>query len=246
MPKQKTPEAEALPKAKDEPWPEEELQAAVMAYFDMQRKYDRGEKINKAKVYRDLAVKFPRSAGAFEFRMQNISYVLQEMGRDWLTGLKPAKNVGATNHPIIERLILAANPVLPPAASPPERLPLAKQERQPYQVPPLPAGVAKPEKVKAEVTQIARDPKVREWVLVNANGHCECCLQPAPFKSREDGQPFLEIHHLVLLAEDGPDTVANAVALCPNCHRELHHGENGTALREQLYARIPHLKRGQT
>ncbi|MFM0350878.1 HNH endonuclease [Paraburkholderia sp. RL17-347-BIC-D] len=26
------------------------------------------------------------------------------------------------------------------------------------------------------------------------------------------------------LAQGGPDTVANAIALCPNCHRERHYG----------------------
>ena len=37
--------------------------------------------------------------------MQNISYVCVLMGRAWVSGLKPAKNVGAQNASIIERLI---------------------------------------------------------------------------------------------------------------------------------------------
>jgi 5-methylcytosine-specific restriction protein A len=28
----------------------------------------------------------------------------------------------------------------------------------------------------------------------------------------------------VMLAEGGEDTVENALALCPNCHRRLHFG----------------------
>jgi 5-methylcytosine-specific restriction protein A len=40
--------------------------------------------------------------------MQNISYVLSLMGRDWLTGLKPAKNVGANVAAEIEALLAQA------------------------------------------------------------------------------------------------------------------------------------------
>jgi 5-methylcytosine-specific restriction enzyme A len=35
-----------------------------------------------------------------------------------------------------------------------------------------------------------------------------------------------EIHHVKLLADSGEDTVENAMALCPNCHRESHFGIN--------------------
>ena len=42
---------------------------------------------------------------AFEYRMQNISYVMTLIGRDWLPGLKPAKNVGAKVASEIEELI---------------------------------------------------------------------------------------------------------------------------------------------
>lgn len=238
MPKQKKPQQiAALPKEKEEPWTEAELNAAVLAYLDMQRKHDQGQKINKKQVYRDLAAEFPRSEKAFEFRMQNISYVLDKMGRDWLQGLKPAKNVGPTIFLIIERIILAARP-----AQPPVREEKALQETAPYKVNLIPVGMVNPKKEMVTVTQIARDLNVKNWVLVNAAGHCECCRQPAPFNKREDGQPFLETHHLILLADGGPDTVQNTVAICPNCHRELHFGVNGEKLREQLYVTISRLK----
>jgi len=35
----------------------------------------------------------------------------------------------------------------------------------------------------------------------------------------------LEVHHKVPLAEGGDDTVENAIALCPNCHRHAHYGK---------------------
>ena len=238
MPKQKKPQQiAALPKEKEEPWTEAELNAAVLAYLDMQRKHDQGQKINRKQVYRDLAAEFPRSEKAFERRMLNISFVLQEMGRPWLKGLMPARNVGTTNSPIIQRFILAASPELVPVAKE-----FTEHKGEDYTVPPIPAGVAKPKKEIVPVTQIVRDAKVKEWVMGVANGHCECCQKPAPFNRIQDGEPFLELHHLVLLADDGPDTIQNAVAICPNCHRELHFGENRVALREQMYGRISRLK----
>lgn len=54
-----------------------------------------------------------------------------------------------------------------------------------------------------------------------ANGTCQLCCRPAPFKDSK-GEPFLETHHIKWLARGGEDTVANTVALCPNCHRKMH------------------------
>ncbi|MCY1248131.1 hypothetical protein D9M72_615270 [compost metagenome] len=60
----------------------------------MMRSHAAGEAYNKREVYRALAAKFRRTDKAFEYRMQNISAVLDEMGEKWLPGLKPAGNVG--------------------------------------------------------------------------------------------------------------------------------------------------------
>jgi 5-methylcytosine-specific restriction endonuclease McrA len=43
--------------------------------------------------------------------------------------------------------------------------------------------------------------------------------------NRQDGRPYLEVHHVVPLSEGGDDTLENAAALCPSCHRELHYGK---------------------
>lgn len=43
--------------------------------------------------------------------MQNISYVLSLMGRNWLPGLKPAKNIGAKNAAKIEKMLAEAEGV---------------------------------------------------------------------------------------------------------------------------------------
>ncbi|VVC83717.1 HNH endonuclease [Sideroxydans sp. CL21] len=107
---------------------------------------------------------------------------------------------------------------------------------------PVPPGVQKPKEVVLQTTQRERDPLVREWVLRTANGICECCGEDAPFESIDD-LPYLEVHHICHLANGGSDTVSNAVALCPNCHRELHHGKFKEELAEDLYASIARLKR---
>ena len=64
-----------------------------------------------------------------------------------------------------------------------------------------------------------RNPDVIAEVLERANGICEFCKQAAPFIRISDGTPFLEVHHVVFLSDGGKDTVDNAIALCPNCHR---------------------------
>lgn len=79
---------------------------------------------------------------------------------------------------------------------------------------------------KVHVTSIAynRNPDVIAEVLARADGKCEKCGKDAPFLRASDGTPYLEVHHWLPLAKGGEDTVDNAGALCPNCHREAHYG----------------------
>ncbi|MDK9704300.1 MAG: HNH endonuclease [Sulfuritalea sp.] len=73
-------------------------------------------------------------------------------------------------------------------------------------------------------TVFRRNADVVAEVLARANGICEGCKELAPFKRRSDNSPFLEVHHRKPLADGGHDTVENAIALCPNCHRKAHYG----------------------
>ncbi len=70
-----------------------------------------------------------------------------------------------------------------------------------------------------------RNPHVIATVLERAKGICEQCGSVAPFRRSATGEPYLEVHHVVQLAHGGEDTVANARALCPNCHRFEHYGQ---------------------
>ncbi len=77
-------------------------------------------------------------------------------------------------------------------------------------------------------------------MLMLSEGRCEVCDRPAPF-IRENGLPFLEVHHVKRLAHGGPDSTNNAIACCPNCHRQLHHGADRDELRRSLLAKVGRL-----
>lgn len=110
------------------------------------------------------------------------------------------------------------------------------------QPPPLevPHGQERPEQVAVSRNEFRRCPHVVDWVLGAAQGKCERCRVPAPFL-RHDGTPFLEVHHVRRLADGGSDKVTNAVALCPNCHRLLHHSPDAEAAVAGLYQSVPRL-----
>ena len=88
----------------------------------------------------------------------------------------------------------------------------------------LDAAPKKPERMTVSTSVFKRNADVVVEVLERAAGSCEYCKQPAPFTKRVDREPYLEVHHRKPLAKGGDDTVENAIALCPNCHRWMHFG----------------------
>lgn len=85
-----------------------------------------------------------------------------------------------------------------------------------------------PKTISVTTDVYIRNPDVVAAVLIRANGVCEGCKKPAPFIRAKDNSPYLEVHHKIQLAKGGEDTVINAIALCPNCHRESHYGLQNT------------------
>lgn len=81
-----------------------------------------------------------------------------------------------------------------------------------------------PTKVTVSTEYFVRNPDVVAEVLVRASGVCEMCHNLAPFLRKTDKSPYLEVHHIIQLAHGGEDTVENAIAVCPNCHRKAHFG----------------------
>ena len=171
--------------------------------------------------------------------MQNISYVLSLLGREWLPGLAPATNVGANVGAKIEQLIaeVEGKKIVPTVFEA-----LQVRERLSAKALPRPMGALHPVSESTEVSSFQRDASVKAWVLQRAKGKCECCECDAPFTD-SSGKPYLEVHHVRQLADGGSDRISNAVAICPNCHREIHYGQGSAALRERLYARITELIR---
>ena len=81
---------------------------------------------------------------------------------------------------------------------------------------------SKPSKRTTSSVITVRDEKIVKYSLLRANGVCELCDKNAPFL-KKDGSPFLEVHHIDFMSNGGHDGYENVSALCPNCHRKMHH-----------------------
>lgn len=218
-------------------WSDEELRASVEAYVTMKHLHFTGQKFTKSDFFKQFSASYSRSDASFSRRMGNISFIYQEMKRDWLPGFKPAENVGKNMRPRIEALILEIDPI---EAGSYQHFEAQVSVLRKIGVKDKPVGNKTPPKKTTQTTSVVRDPEVKAYVLQEAKGVCECCRNPAPFM-QVDGLPFLEVHHLKYLANSGSDTVENAAALCPNCHRAMHYAVNKNALLEKLYLTIPRL-----
>lgn len=105
-----------------------------------------------------------------------------------------------------------------------------------------PVGSEAPERFTGAATFYERDPKVRRRVLARARGRCEHCGELG--FEKPGGDRYLETHHIIALAEQGPDTLANVIALCPSHHREAHYGLDRSALEIAFVRRLVALGRG--
>lgn len=85
--------------------------------------------------------------------------------------------------------------------------------------------------------EYSRSAKVKKYVKARAEGTCEGCGEPAPFTSSSGG-PYLHAHHVHELSDGGPDTPDTVIALCPNCHYRVHHGEDGPEYNNELIAKL--------
>ena len=109
-----------------------------------------------------------------------------------------------------------------------------KAERRPD----LPRDV----KVRKQVFR-ERCTAVKQFAYKRAAGVCEACGADAPFV-KEDGTPFLEIHHITRLSDGGPDKVENVAAVCPNCHREAHYATEKKRFKEALLLKVAEKNEG--
>ncbi len=216
------------------PWVEDEYVPLVAAYMAMLEDELAGRKINKAEVRRGLMAGAlgSRSNGSIEMKMQNVSAVLHGAGLVWIQGYKPLGN--AQGGLFREAVLRSAQENRIPRAAEPtaDRDELDQSVRALLSLAALierpPGNPVPPRVLGAAREEIVRDPNVTAYVLQRAQGTCERCSCPAPFHRKSDGTPYLEVHHLEPLADGGADTVENACAVCPNCHREMHFGEGSS------------------
>jgi hypothetical protein len=82
-----------------------------------------------------------------------------------------------------------------------------------------------PPKRQRIINDFVRDPYIVAAALARSNAQCEMPKCVSELFNREDDRPYLEVHHITPLSEGGDDTLINAAALCPSCHRELHFGK---------------------
>jgi predicted HNH restriction endonuclease len=75
------------------------------------------------------------------------------------------------------------------------------------------------------------------YVLRRSEGSCEGCGTAAPFL-RAGASEYLEPHHVTRVSDDGPDHPDHVIALCPTCHRRVHHGADGDRFNDRLIRRL--------
>lgn len=229
-----------------QPWTDAELDASVRAYLGMLRMDLAGIPFKKSQMIGELCAGplHRRSKGAAEYRMQNISALVFEMGIPFIPGYPPAMQVGSSMKERIKPMLLAHgieqfNSYIPTADHAQLNAQVSALRKQPMGR--APAGSAKPAMVTTTSTSFVRDPAVKAWVLREAAGRCEGCASLAPFTTAE-GLPYLEVHHVLPLAARGSDTIGNAVALCPNCHRRCHHSADRDEFRLHLYETVKRIR----
>jgi 5-methylcytosine-specific restriction protein A len=98
----------------------------------------------------------------------------------------------------------------------------------------LPPGpVAPPPKLKhSPGSRFKRDPRISGRAIYNSGYQCEVNASHLSFLARTTKKNFVEAHHLIPVQfqekfKFGLDVPENVIALCPTCHRKLHHGQLG-------------------
>lgn len=90
-------------------WTKREIDLVVADYFDMLRL----ELLRRpyVKAHRNAALRelIGRSRGSIEFKHQNISAVLQTLGRTWISGYKPRANIQRALVAGVERYLVSTN-----------------------------------------------------------------------------------------------------------------------------------------
>ena len=83
-------------------------------------------------------------------------------------------------------------------------------------------------------TQFERDPAIRAFAKLRSGYRCEMPDCDYLGFEKPNGETYIEVHHIVSLANEGGDVINNVVAVCPNCHKMAHYSNRVDEIREQL------------
>jgi hypothetical protein len=104
------------------PWRDDELDAIINDYFSMLDAELLGRPYVKARHSAALMERIGRTHRSVEFKHQNISAVLDELGLQWIPGYKPKRNYQGAIFDAIDRYLTAHSEFLTqPLRSPPLR-----------------------------------------------------------------------------------------------------------------------------
>ena len=92
----------------------------------------------------------------------------------------------------------------------------------------------RPNQVEQTVRVYPRNSTLKTYIKRRANYSCEMPNCQYQAFSKNNNEPYLEVHHIIPLSENGEDSKYNTVSLCPNCHRMMHYAINRYELREVL------------
>jgi len=104
----------------------------------------------------------------------------------------------------------------------------------------IPEGTKIPERLKTEGHAFMRNRMVRDYVIRRANGKCEYC--GALGFLMQNNRRYIEVHHIIGLGNNGPDTINNVIGLCPSHHREAHFGLAAGELNQHMQAKVNAIK----
>ncbi|MGO9938584.1 MAG: DUF3883 domain-containing protein [Terracidiphilus sp.] len=103
-------------------WQDDELDAIVADYFDMLASDLAAQPYVKLKHSQALMARIRRTHRSVEFKHQNISAVLDELGMPWIPGYKPKRNYQNAIFDAIDRYLTVHPAVLVAPTSPPQPL----------------------------------------------------------------------------------------------------------------------------
>ena len=92
--------------------------------------------------------------------------------------------------------------------------------------------------VISETVAFRRNPALAKKAIKRSDYKCEICAGHQSFIA-SDGKPYMEAHHLIPLSKQDDfkkslNQVGNIVCLCPNCHKEIHYGQNRNGMLKDL------------